>query len=80
MPIELKKTVAVCHDVCSVEEAETLLTWFLDTPSGKVNLKHCTHLHTAIVQVLMVVKPAISALPDDAKLQTLIHAIGVVEA
>ncbi|MDQ7073257.1 MAG: hypothetical protein Q9N32_07080 [Gammaproteobacteria bacterium] len=47
MPIEFKKTVAVCSDICTIEEAETLLGWLLDNPKGKINLKSCEQLHTS---------------------------------
>lgn len=79
MPIELKKTVAVCSDFCSIEEAETLLGWLLDTPKGKVNLKQCSHLHTAVIQVLMAVKPTFSALPEDDSLKDVLIATALVE-
>jgi hypothetical protein len=69
MPIELKKTVAHCKDVCAIEEAETLLGWLLDKPKAKVNLKQMQHMHTAVLQVLIANKVTISSWPDDAKLK-----------
>jgi len=65
MPITYKKTVALLEGHCPVEEAETLLEWLLDNPKGKVNLKALAHPHTAVLQVLMAVRPAVSAWPED---------------
>lgn len=79
MSIEFKKTVAVCTDECSIEEAETLLTWLLDHPKGKVNLKQCEQLHTAIVQVLMALKPSISAEPENPSLEKVLQACQIIE-
>jgi len=79
MPIELKKKVAVCTDACTIEEAETLLQWLLETPKGKINLKLCVHLHTAIFQVLIAAKPTLSALPLCDDLNGQLFAAGLVE-
>ena len=66
MSIELKKKVAVCKDICSIEEAETLLGWLIEQPSGKLNLKQLKHMHTAIVQVIIATKASVSVWPEDA--------------
>jgi len=65
MPITYKKTVALLEGHCEIEEAENLLAWLLDHPKGKVNLKNILHPHTAVLQVLMALKPDISAGPVD---------------
>jgi len=78
MPMTFKKTVAVCEQMCSIEEAETLLEWLLDNPKGMVNLKKCQYLHTAIIQVLMAIKPEFSALPDDEKFRQTLIAAGLL--
>jgi len=64
MSIEYKKTVAIIEGECSVEEAEALLEWILLTPKGKINLKQCEHMHTAVLQVLMALTPSVSVWPD----------------
>jgi len=68
MPIAYKKTVAVFDGVCAVEDAETLCNWLEEHPKGKLNLKECTHLHSAIFEVLMKMQPTASALPKDEAL------------
>ena len=54
----------------SVEEAEELLDWLIKNPKGKLNLTNCTHIHSANLQILMVVKPTIANAPKDLDLQT----------
>ena len=65
MPITYKKTVAVLDEVCEIEEAESLLGWLLEHPKGRLNLKRLSHPHTAVLQVMMALRPEISAIPDD---------------
>lgn len=65
MTIEYGKTVAKLQGTCGVEEADELLQWLQANPRGKVNLKACEHLHAAVLQVLMALRPALSAEPDD---------------
>jgi len=65
MPVRFKKTVAVLDGICTVEESEQLLEWLGQHPKGKVNLKQCAHLHSAVLQVLMAVKPELSSPPSD---------------
>jgi hypothetical protein len=68
MAIEYKKSLAVFDDFVGVEDAETLLEWFQKNPKGKVNLATCTHIHASNLQVLMAVKPMITAEPENADL------------
>ena len=78
MTIEYKKNVAVFSDVCTIEEAEDLLKWLDDHPKGKVNLKACKHIHTALLQVLMVKKPLISSAPQAEGVHSLVAAAALV--
>jgi len=66
MPINYKKTVAVLDGHCQIEEAEVLLEWLLEHPKAKLNLKGCTQIHTAVLQVLMASAAVISIWPEDA--------------
>lgn len=65
MPINYKKTVAVLEGHCEIEEAENLLAWLLENPQGKLNLKQLGHPHTALVQVMMAIRPQVSVFPED---------------
>ncbi len=66
MPIVYLKTVARLEGECGVEEAEGLFEWLHENPRGKINLKACEHLHSAIIQVLMALRPCVSACPPAA--------------
>ncbi|CDH46876.1 MAG: hypothetical protein IPL59_00650 [Candidatus Competibacteraceae bacterium] len=68
MPIHFMKNVACFKEVCTVEEAELLLQWLQDQPRGKVKLKECTHVHTAIVQVLLAARVMVTLPPADPDL------------
>ena len=69
MPITYKKTIALLEGHCEIEEAETLFAWLLEHPKGKVNLKQVEHIHAAILQVLMALKPSVSAWPVDENVE-----------
>ena len=79
MPIKFKKTVAICEGSCTIEEAESLLSWLLDTPKAKINLKKCTDMHTAIYQVMMVFKPVVSALPERESVKQVLIASALID-
>lgn len=66
MPVQYKKTVAQLTGSCTVEEAEGLVEWLAANPRGRVNLRDCEHLHTAVLQVLLALRPPVSAPPADA--------------
>lgn len=68
MPIHFMKSVACFKGVCTVEEAEPLLQWLQDQPRAKIKLKECTHLHTAILQVLLAANAAVTLPPQDPEL------------
>jgi hypothetical protein len=51
---------------CGVEEALALLEHLTVTRIPKVDLQHCTHLHTALVQVLATCRPPQIVPPEDA--------------
>ncbi len=75
MPITYKKTVAVLDGVCAIEDAEILYHWLQDHPNAKVNLKTCTHLHTALLQVLMQQQVDISLMPQQQSLRDWLHPL-----
>ncbi|MEI8397177.1 MAG: hypothetical protein WCF85_20830 [Rhodospirillaceae bacterium] len=53
-------------DVCTVDEALDLLEWLRGRSQPKIELEACTHLHTALFQVILATRPAINSLPEDA--------------
>lgn len=68
MGIKYEKNTARLTDFVSVEDAEGLLEWLQTQPKRKLDLAHCQHLHAANLQVLMALRPTISAWPEDADL------------
>lgn len=68
MGIHYEKKLARLSGVVSVEDAEGLFDWLTRTPKGKLELKACTHLHAANLQVLMALSPAIVAWPENRDL------------
>lgn len=71
MPITYKTNVVVMEGVCSIDEGDQLLQWLIEHPKGKINLKQVTHIHTALLQILLCLHPFVSILPEDAKLRRL---------
>jgi hypothetical protein len=65
MPVTYTDSHATFADEIAVEEAEALLEWLQCTPTARVNLAACTHLHAANLQVLMAAMPTITAWPRD---------------
>ena len=55
-------------DICSADDAEPLLDWLLQHPTGTVNLEECVQLHTAVLQVLMALSPPTTGPPQDETL------------
>lgn len=65
MPMRFGKTTVVFEEGCTVEEALPLLEFLQAHPNSRVNLRTCTHMHTAVLQVLMAVAPKVAALPEE---------------
>ncbi len=65
MSINFAESVAVFEAVCTVDEAESLLGWLQKNPQGEVDMRSCTHLHSAVLQVVMAMKPRIVVWPED---------------
>ena len=65
MPLQLGSRTAVLDGIITVEDAEPLTAWLRITPAGRVNLRDCTHLHTAALQALIVAAAKVSVLPTD---------------
>ena len=54
---------------CGVEDAEVLQRHLLAAPRSTVEWSFCEHLHSAVVQVLLVGKPRIRGSPSNAFLR-----------
>lgn len=53
MPIRFENNIAIFEDVCAVEESEILQGWLKANPHGSLDFSHCSHLHTAVLQVVL---------------------------
>jgi hypothetical protein len=45
---------------CAVEDAEPLLQLLAATPNGPCDWTRCIHIHTAVVQVILMGRPVIA--------------------
>lgn len=66
MPLRADGEALHLEAECGVEEALALLEQLAGLPPPGVDLRACTHLHTALVQVLAACRPRVVAPPDDA--------------
>jgi hypothetical protein len=72
--ISYDKKLAEFTDAISIEDAEILLEWLKKTPKSRLDLKQCTHLHAAILQVMMAANPIIAAWPQAEHLRAWLQA------
>ena len=66
MPLRRAGETLHLEAVCGVEDALPLLEQLAGTPPPAIDLRRCTHLHTALVQVLAACRPRAVIPPDDA--------------
>ena len=55
--------------VCRVEDAETVLSMILSGPGRAVDVSAVTHLHAAVLQVLLAHRPQLVGAPADPFVQ-----------
>lgn len=60
----------------SVEDAEALQRWLVDQAKPAVHLGKCEHVHAAVLQVLLALRPAVTAAPPDPRLR---QALGLTD-
>lgn len=65
MPLELDERTATLTGSVTVDEVEPFVAWLRANPKGRVNLKGCTHLHTGVLQAMLLFGPKVSAPPAD---------------
>jgi hypothetical protein len=75
MSIRYLKKHAALEGVVSVEDAETLAQWLQQQARPAVHLGRCEHLHAAVLQVLLVLRPKLSAAPADPWLAAALGAL-----
>ena len=60
---------------CGVEDAEVLQRELLAAPRSTVEWSGCEHLHSAVIQILLIGKPRIQGSPPNAFLKTHVAAL-----
>lgn len=67
MPINLVeydgKSIIKLEGVVSIEEVDQLMELLRASPAPPLDLSGCEHLHTAALQLLLMLKPEIAARP-----------------
>ncbi|PXW98006.1 hypothetical protein C7444_10397 [Sphaerotilus hippei] len=65
MGIRYLKTCAALEGQVGAEDAETLQHWLQAHARPAVNLAKCEHLHAAVLQVLLALRPRLVKPPAD---------------
>ena len=65
MSITYKEDTAVFKETATVDEAETFLEWITEHENCVVDLSESSHIHTAVLQVLMAAEPHVTKMPED---------------
>jgi hypothetical protein len=68
MPLTFTATKVHFTDVCTVEDALPLLEFLKGGEACEADLSACTFLHTALLQLLLTVRPRMGAPPADPSL------------
>ena len=74
MTIRYLKTYAALEGHVTVDDAEALAQWLQQQAAPAVHLGKCEHLHGAVLQVLLALRPTITTLPADPLLAGVLQA------
>jgi hypothetical protein len=74
MGIRYLKKHAALEGHVPVDDAEALAQWLAAQAAPAVHLGKCEHVHAAVLQVLLALKPRIAAPPADATLAAVLDA------
>jgi len=83
MSIKCEKGRIVFREVAGMDEAGPLMEALEEVPDRRVDLSACTHMHAAVLQVLMAARPRVQAWPDDQDLRVWLRNVlgpGIGEA
>jgi hypothetical protein len=65
MAIRYEADLARLEQDCAVEEALDLADWLRGQADPAVDMSACTHLHTAVLQTLLALRPRLVAPPAE---------------
>ena len=66
MSVRLDGNIIILEGACRVEDAEPLLGWLQTDRSRIVDLTRAEHLHAAVFQILLALRPALTGAGKDA--------------
>jgi len=69
MSVRLDGNVILLEGQCRVEDAEPLLGWLQADRSRTVDVSNAEHLHAAVLQILMALRPAVRGTAEDSFLR-----------
>ena len=72
MTIRYLKKHAALEGIVGVDDAEALTQWLLRQTAPAVHLGKCEHLHGAVVQVLLALRPKLTVPPADPLLASVL--------
>lgn len=75
MAVEFIENKAIFKNTVTIEEAEAVFEWLLREKDVEVDMIECEHIHTAVFQILAILKPKI-LLPKDEELKKWIELLG----
>jgi hypothetical protein len=75
MTIRYLKKHAALEGIVGVDDAEALTQWLLQQVAPAVHLGKCEHLHGAVLQVLLALRPKVTALPADPLLASVLARV-----
>ena len=79
MALQFDAQVATLEGTVTVEDAETLANWLKEqvaqasTPA--VNLSGCEHVHAAVLQTLLALKPTLAGAPANPYLKQVLSGL-----
>ena len=74
MTIRYLKSYAALEGHVGVDDAEALTQWLRQQAVPAVHLGRCEHVHGAVLQVLLALRPKLRALPADRHLAAVLQA------
>lgn len=65
MPVRLHEQTATLIGIVTVDDAEAFAAWLRTTTEPSVDLRDCSHLHTAVFQAILAFAPTVTAGPTE---------------
>jgi hypothetical protein len=72
MTVRYLKKHAALEGHIAVEDAEPLAQWLLKQAKPTVHMNKCEHVHAAVLQVLLALRPHVARPPTDALLASVL--------